>query len=261
MQIDAFTLIAQLVNFLVLVWLLKRFLYKPILNAIAEREKYIASQIQEADATKAIANKELDEYKRMNEAFAQQRQTLLNNAISEVDNERIRLLDELHNEVETMRQNYQEALHTEQQSLSSEIVHRTQTGVFEIARRTLSDLASVALEEQMTEAFLKRLKVLKPDERELLISNYNQAQKLVIVISSFTLSPPLQNRIATEIKIGFAIDPEIRFETDASLISGIAMIVGGFKVIWSIDEYLHSLKANLTGLIQEKYTASTIPKT
>ena len=39
MKINWFTVIAQLVNFLILVWLMKRFLYKPILNAIDEREK------------------------------------------------------------------------------------------------------------------------------------------------------------------------------------------------------------------------------
>ena len=45
MQIDWFTVAAQTINFLVLMWLLKRFLYKPILNAIAAREKNIADQL------------------------------------------------------------------------------------------------------------------------------------------------------------------------------------------------------------------------
>jgi len=38
MLIDWFTVVAQVINFLILVWLMKRFLYKPILNAIAARE-------------------------------------------------------------------------------------------------------------------------------------------------------------------------------------------------------------------------------
>ena len=43
MPIDWFTVVAQAINFLILVWLLKRFLYKPILHAIDEREKGIAA--------------------------------------------------------------------------------------------------------------------------------------------------------------------------------------------------------------------------
>ncbi|MFQ3186924.1 MAG: F-type H+-transporting ATPase subunit b, partial [Marinomonas primoryensis] len=53
MLIDWFTVIAQLINFLVLVWLLKRFLYRPILNAIDAREKRIADELADADEKRA----------------------------------------------------------------------------------------------------------------------------------------------------------------------------------------------------------------
>ena len=43
MLIDWFTVGAQALNFLILVWLMKRFLYKPILHAIDAREKRIAT--------------------------------------------------------------------------------------------------------------------------------------------------------------------------------------------------------------------------
>ena len=45
MLIDWFTIIAQALNFLILAWLLKRFLYRPVLNALDEREKLIASEL------------------------------------------------------------------------------------------------------------------------------------------------------------------------------------------------------------------------
>jgi len=58
MQINWFTVIAQIINFFILVWLLKRFLYKPILKAIDEREKKIASQLEDANAKEEKAEKE-----------------------------------------------------------------------------------------------------------------------------------------------------------------------------------------------------------
>jgi F-type H+-transporting ATPase subunit b len=48
MLIDWFTVVAQVLNFLILVWLLKRFLYRPILNAIDVREKRIAAEVADA---------------------------------------------------------------------------------------------------------------------------------------------------------------------------------------------------------------------
>ena len=57
MLIDWFTVGAQALNFIILVWLLKRFLYKPILNAVDAREKRIAAELADADAKKAEAQK------------------------------------------------------------------------------------------------------------------------------------------------------------------------------------------------------------
>ncbi len=58
MLIDWFTVAAQVINFLVLVWLLKRFLYQPIIDAIDAREKRIAAELADADAKKAEARQE-----------------------------------------------------------------------------------------------------------------------------------------------------------------------------------------------------------
>ena len=94
MLIDWFTVGAQALNFLILVWLMKRFLYKPILHAIDEREKRIAAELANADAKKAEAQKERDEFQHKNEEFDQQRAALLSKATDEAQAERQRLLDE-----------------------------------------------------------------------------------------------------------------------------------------------------------------------
>src|SRR5579871_2530356 len=94
MLIDWFTVCAQALNFLILVWLLKRFLYKPILHAVDAREKRIATELADADAKKAESQKERDEFEHKNEEFDRQRAVLLNKAIDEAKAERQRLLDD-----------------------------------------------------------------------------------------------------------------------------------------------------------------------
>ena len=253
MLIDGFTIFAQLVNFLILVWLLKRFLYKPILKAIDERERYIQLQVQEADLKKSNADNELLVYQRMNEAFEQQRQTQMANAVAEVDQERIRLLDLLQNEINSLRLHYLNLLQSENDHLSSEIIRRIQTEVFDIARKALRDLATVGLNEQMVEAFLNKLITLKPTEHDSIASCFVQVQNRVVIRSSFALSPEMEEKVKTVIKSTFWVDPVIKFEVDNLLISGISFSVGGFKVIWSIDEYLVVFKNKLDSLIKEKY--------
>ena len=94
MLIDWFTVGAQVVNFLILVWLLKRFLYRPILNAIDVREKRIAAELADAAAKQTGAQKERDEFQHKNEEFDRQRAALLRQATDEAKAERQRLLDE-----------------------------------------------------------------------------------------------------------------------------------------------------------------------
>src|SRR5664279_2410139 len=126
MLIDWFTVCAQALNFLILVWLMKHFLYKPILNAIDEREKRVAKELADADAKKAEAQKEHDEFDHKNAEFDEQRATLLSKATGEAQAERQRLLDEARKAAATLSSKRQEALRSEEQNLHGAIRRRTQ---------------------------------------------------------------------------------------------------------------------------------------
>ncbi len=166
MLIDWFTVGAQVLNFLILVWLLKRFLYKPILHAIDAREKRIATELADADAKQSQAEKERDEFQKKNEEFDQQRDALLSKATDEAKAERQRLLDEARQAADALRAKRQDALKREQQSLNDEIIRRTREEVFAIARKTLTDLAGTSLEERMSEVFTRRLRELNDEAKE-----------------------------------------------------------------------------------------------
>ena len=109
MPIDWFTVIAQVVNFLVLVWLLKRFLYKPILRAVDEREKGIAAQLAQAEAQKAEVQKDRNDLQHKNEVFDQEHASLLKKATDEANTERQRLLDAARKDADALRAKRQDA--------------------------------------------------------------------------------------------------------------------------------------------------------
>src|SRR5450759_2196577 len=116
MLIDWFTVIAQAVNFLILVWLMKRFLYKPILNAVDAREKRIAAELADAYAKKVEAQKERDEFQHKNDELDQQRATLLSKATDESKAERERLFDDARKATDALSTKRQEALRSDANS-------------------------------------------------------------------------------------------------------------------------------------------------
>ncbi|HXM16687.1 MAG TPA: hypothetical protein VN933_15690, partial [Candidatus Eremiobacteraceae bacterium] len=187
MPIDWFTVVAQAINFLILVWLLKRFLYKPILHAIDEREKAIAAQLAEAEAKKAEAQKERDDFQHKNEAFDQGRAALLKKAEDEAEAERQRLLDGALKDAGALRVKRQDALRDEQLNLGQEIARWTQKEVFAVSRKTLADLATTSLEERMVDVFVQRLSALTGTAKEELAAALRASTQPARVRSAFDL--------------------------------------------------------------------------
>ena len=242
MLIDWFTVIAQVVNFLILVWLLKRFLYKPILNAVDAREKKVADELANADAKEAEAQKEKDEFRHKNEEFDQQRAELLNKAKDEAKAERQQLLEEARKEASDLRAKQQEALRNDKHNLNQEIRHRAQQEVFAIARKALKDLAGTSLEERTVDMFAQRLRELKGEEKEQLASALSVSSSPVLVRTAFDLPQAQRDLIKKTIKETLGIEIQARFETAPDLVSGIELTTDGQKVAWSIANYLTSLE-------------------
>jgi F-type H+-transporting ATPase subunit b len=137
MLIDWFTIAAQIVNFLILVWLLQHFLYKPILDAIDGRERRIAAELADTDNKKAEAEKERTDFEDKNKAFDQQRSALLGRAADEAKAERERLIEQAKKDADGLRANQASALREDQIQLGSEITFLAEKEVFAIARNTL----------------------------------------------------------------------------------------------------------------------------
>ena len=251
MLIDWFTVAAQAVNFLILVWLMKRFLYKPILHAIDEREKRIATELANADKKRAEAQKESDDFKHRNEEFDKQRAALLSKATDEANAERQRLLDEARKDAAALSSKLQEALRDQEHTLHQAISRRTQREVFAIARKALTDLATVSLEERLGEVFTRRLREMDAQAKAGLAQALKTAPDPALVRSAFDL--PAQQRAAIQNALNetFSADIHIRFETAPDLISGIELNTNGQKVAWSIADYLMSMEKSVDELLKE----------
>ena len=262
MLIDWFTVAAQVVNFLILVWLMKRFLYKPILHAIDEREKRIATELANADNKKAEAQKESDDFKHKNEEFDKQRAALLSKATDEAKAERQRLLEEARKDAAALSSKLQGALRDQEHTLHQAIRQRTQQEVFAITRKALTDLATTSLEERLGEVFTRRLREMDAQAKAGLAQSLKTASDPALVRSAFDL--PAQQRAAIQNALNetFSAEIRIRFETAPDMISGIELTTNGQKVAWSIAGYLASMEESVDALMKEndKPNAKAEPK-
>jgi len=250
MLIDWFTVGAQLLNFLVLAWLLKRFLYRPILDALDAREQRIAAELADADAKRRAADKERDEFQHKNDAFDQQRAALLSQATEEAKAERQRLLEEARQAADTLRAKRMQTLASDTHSLNQAISRRTQQEVFAIARKALADLATTSLEERMGAVFLRRLRALDGPAKEGFAKSLKTATGPAIVRSAFDLPAEQRAAIQTALNESFSAELPVEFETTPDLVSGIELTTNGQKIAWSIVDYLASLEQGVDELLK-----------
>ena len=262
MLFDWFTIIAQVFNFLILVWLMKHFLYKPILNAIDAREKRIADELASADKKKAEAQKESDEFKHKNEEFDKQRAALLSKATQDAQTERQKLMDEAKKAADVLSVKRQESLRNDAKNLNQAISLRTQQEVFAIARKTLRDLSTTTLEECMTGVFIRRLQGMDSQTKNGLLNVLKTSSQSGTVRSAFDLAEGQRAAIQNALNVSFSADIHLKFETTPDLIGGIEFTSNGQRLAWSIADYLKSLEKGVDELLKEKEKseAKTEPK-
>lgn len=260
MLIDWFTIVAQAINFMILVWLMKRFLYKPILHAIDEREKRITKELADADTKRSEAEKERERFQKKNEDFDRHRDELLSKVNNEVKGERQRLLDEARRAADVLRIKRQDALKREQQSLNDEIIRRTRREVFAIARKTLTDLSGESLEEVISEVFIRRVRELNNETREDLAKALKTSSEPVLVRSAFELPSDQRTAIQRALNEAFSMEIQVRFESTPEVISGIELTSNGRKVSWTIADYLTSLEESIDELLKEQSKPEVQPE-
>jgi F-type H+-transporting ATPase subunit b len=252
MLIDWFTVIAQLINFLVLVWLLKRFLYHPILDAIDAREKRIADELADADEKRAEAELQRDAFQQKNAAFDKHSATNMAKVIAEAKTEKTRLLDLARQEVDVLRSKLELALKQEQLSLQESLSHRAQDEVFLIVRKALNDLAETSLESSMVIVFVQRINNLKDEEKANLKSAFKDFDQPLIVQTAFDLPKEQSALVKSTLKAIVGDSVDIQFAIEPKLISGIEINANGQKIAWSIADYLTTLTKHVNQVLESR---------
>lgn len=253
MLIDWFTVIAQALNFLILVWLLKRFLYKPILQVMDEREKRIAASLREAEEQKAEAYKERSHFQQMNSELEQKRESLLQQARADAEAEGRRLMEAAREGHRALRARLQEALRSEQLKLSRGIIRRFQEETFAIARKVLADLADTSLEEQMASVFVRQIQGLDEEARKRLAASLQSSGQAASVRTTFPLSDAQQRAIEGAVRKVAGADKTLQFELAPNAngqAGSIELFTDGYKMAWSVTDYLRSLEQSIGEMLE-----------
>jgi F-type H+-transporting ATPase subunit b len=253
MTIDWFTVGAQTLNFLLLVWLLKRYLYGPILKAIDDRETQTAKVINQADAIKLDAQLQRKMLEKKNNEFDAKRDELFTKAKNTALSESAQIIAMAHINADQISKSRLQALERELEHYQQDIALKTLQEVYDVARKVLADLASVELEQNMFECFCKRLQNMTLDEKH----NFNKALDAgnteLLIYSAFELTQTQIDKVDGILQQVSSAKSNSHFhlklEVKTTLISGIEIRSNGWKIAWSTEDYLNVLQTFISQLL------------
>lgn len=252
MQLDWFTVVAEIVNFLILVALLKYFLYDRIIGIADERESKIAARFEEAEKKRQKAEKEAERFRSQQQELDEHREELMTQAREEAEQRRRELIEQARQEVEAQKEQWQQTVQREQDAFLKELRLEAGQQTIRLARRSLADLAGADLEKQMIERFLERLKALSDEEQAKIADSLQDSGRQPIITTAFDLSSENREQLMTAIREQFGNSVEGNFNTAPDLICGIELKANGHKIAWSLDNYLDNLADNLARVLQEE---------
>ncbi|MEQ8861747.1 MAG: F0F1 ATP synthase subunit delta [Pseudomonadales bacterium] len=250
MQIDWLTVAAQIVNFLVLVWLLQRFLYLPITRAMAQREARIESRLTEARTAREEAEAEGRRLHEEQKALEASRAATLDEARREAVALRARLEQDIREEIEAERRTWHAHLADEREAFTARLRQRAGHQVIDIVERVLRDFAGSDLAGQVAGTFVDRLGALDADAREKLVRAADRAEGPARVESAVALRPGVRSQVTRTIHESVAHDIGVEYHEDADLLLGIRLTIGEQTVEWSAARFLHRLERTLDEVIE-----------
>lgn len=252
MDIDWITVSAQVLNFLVLVWLLKRFLYQPVIRAMDRREQSIRNRVDDAVQREQLAEKERDTYQNRIAELEAKREELLEEARQSARQTRSQLLDEAREETARARTNWMREVSEEKSAFIDGLRTQTLEVVDLIARNALRDLADETLEEKMAHSLARQIHHLQQELRDAL----RNSKDAIVINSAFELSSSVRSALTRTIheQVGSAV--AVNYARNADLICGIELIGGGLRIAWNLSDYLNQLTTRIDKAFEPLETQS-----
>lgn len=245
MQIDWLTVAAQIVNFLVLVWLLQRFLYKPITNAMRRREERIEERLEEAKSARREAEERswnLDEERSKLEA---RKEEILDQARKEAEELRERLEEEVRQDMEDKRATWHRHLAEERRDIVTRLRRKAGHELLGITRRILSDYADSDLAGRVVENFIERLERLDSETRDRLSEAAKTAEGPALIQTGSAIDTASRRRITRALHDKLSSGIDVEYGEDGDMLLGVRLTIGDQTVEWSVVRYLKRLETEL----------------
>ncbi len=232
------TFVLQVVNFLVLVWLLKRFLYKPVLEAIARRKAAIDQTLREAADKENAAEVLARQYQNRLAEWESEKQKLRAEVVEEINTQRTQMTAALENALKQEREKAHVLEERRLNQLESQKEAEAIAKGVQFMARLLGRAANSALEERLIDITLEDLLRLPEEQIAALRMVSRQSGLQIKVTSAYALTDDQRQRISEKLRLVTDDHLTVDFKEDRHLLAGIRISVGPWVLRANLEDEL-----------------------
>jgi len=251
MHIDWFVFFCQIVNFLLLLFLLKKFLYGRIMGAMAAREAKITATFVDAEQARDAAKESAEQFEKRLRDLDAQYEAAMNRARDDAEAHRKELMDKAREEVDLLHARWVETLKSERDAFLAELRRLAGTQIYAITRQVLKDLADVELEQRIVEILMERIQTMDEEERGKFRDSLTEGGTITVQ-SAFDIPADEQKKLDDVIRRYINGDIQVVFEKSDNVMTGYELKTDGHMIAWSIKDYLDSLEEKFYHALYEE---------
>jgi len=243
MQIDWTTLVLEIINFLVLVWILKRFLYKPVMEAIAARQQRVEGKLAEARVIEDGARELESQYQRRLADWDMEKAKARAALDTELLQERNRQMQALDKALLEERERVAAVTAHKQQEAQRELEVEALAHAQRFASTLLARLADPVVESRFVSLLFEDWANLPDTQVESLRRAVLVDKAKATVTTAFPLLPAQRREIESALRSRLEADLMVAFDEDPNLLAGVRLSLGPWQLNMNFADELASFKA------------------
>ncbi|MDO9269898.1 MAG: F0F1 ATP synthase subunit delta [Methylobacter sp.] len=228
MEFNLSTFVFEIINFLILIWILQRLFYKPLLEVIAKRKRFIDQSLSEAKNLKLQAEQQCSLYENRQKLWDQEKQSAITALHRQLEAERKAHLEKLNADLEQERQKANVLLLKQQRELQQQSEKQALLNGAKFAGMLLQQSAGPELEARLFTMLMDNLVTL-PEACKLCLTMFGTKKSVPVKITS-AYPLPVEMRLQLEQKLDALINSQINFQyhQNNALIAGLRMDIGAW---------------------------------
>ena len=249
MKVDILTYLFEIINFFVLLWILKKLLYNPIISVLKKRKNYIDENIRKAEEAESRYKRLQKEYEELLKEIEETKKSRLAEITQEIEKEREKMYENMRKELDAERQKFLESLEAHKREVLTEIREETVKTSIELVSKILHSFADKHLHKKLLDLAIEGIKNINPEERDNLAEELKE-HPIVYVETAYSLDEKDISKIKNAIQETLGVEVQINQTEKKDLIAGVKLHIASKLIDVSLEGQLSAFETLLRKRIE-----------